>query len=176
MPSRLMLLLFLCCSAFPAAAVVRRCVAADGTLVFTDRRCADVGAVERAQTDTAPAIATQPGYRSACPRTLRDLVDELQVAIDTRDVNRLAAMYRWAGLSNASAYRVMDRLQAIVDRPLVDIGPVYASGGDAQYPTDANPRRAPVALRLEQTLANGSTPRRTVLGLQRALGCWWVAL
>ena len=174
MPSRLMLLLFLCFAAFPAAAVVRRCVAADGTLVFTDRRCADVGAVERAPTDTAPAIANQPGYRSACPRTLRDLVDELQVAIDTRDVNRLAAMYQWAGLSSASAYRVMDRLEAIVDRPLVDIGPVY-SGGDAQYATESTPRRAPVALRLEQTLANGSTPSRTVLGLRRALGCWWVA-
>src|SRR4051812_27576641 len=99
MPRRLLLFLLLCCAAFPAAATVRRCVAPDGTLVFTDRRCADVGAVERPQSDTAPAVAPRAGYRSACPRTLRDLVDELRTAVDTRDVNRLAAIYQWAGLS-----------------------------------------------------------------------------
>jgi hypothetical protein len=31
-------------------------------------------------------------------------------------------------------------------------------------------------LRLEQTLANGSTPSHTVLGLRRSFGCWWVSL
>jgi hypothetical protein len=174
MPRRLYLLLLLCCAAFPAGAVVRRCVAADGTLVFTDRRCADVGAVERAQADTTSPLIRQPGYRSACPRTLRDLVDELQLAIDTRDVNRLATIYQWAGLSNASAYRVMDRLDAIAARPLLDIGPVY--GGDAQSAMEPALHRPPVALRLEQTLANGSTPSRTTVGLRRALGCWWITL
>ena len=172
MPRRLLLIVLLSCSAFPAAAVVRRCVAADGTLVFTDRRCAEVGAVERAQ--PTPAVTPQPGYRSPCPRTLRDLVDELQMSIDTHDVNRLASVYQWNGVSNASAYRIMDRLQAIVDRPLVDLGPVYA--GDPGSATDPAPQRAPVALRLEQTLANGSTPAHMTVGLRRALGCWWIAL
>lgn len=172
MPTRPILLLVLCCAALPAGAVVRRCVAADGTLVFTDRRCADVGAVERAAADTTPAIDLRPGYRSACPRTLRDLVDELQVAIDTRDVNRLASIYQWTGLSNADAYRVMDRLQAVVDRPLADISPVY--GGGQASANDPTPHRAPVALRLEQTLSNGSTPSHAVFGLRRALGCWWI--
>jgi hypothetical protein len=36
------------------------------------------------------------------------------------------------------------------------------------------PRQAPVALRVEQTLANGSTPSRTVFGLQKYFGCWWI--
>jgi len=176
MSRRFVLFLLLCCAAFPAAAVVRRCVAADGTLVFTDRRCADVGAVERARTDTAPVTASpQPGYRSACPRTLRDLVDELQTAIDTRDVNRLASVYQWNGLSNASAYRVMNRLEAIVGRPLADLAPVYA-GANAQDAIESSPHHPPVALRLEQTLANGSTPIRTTVGLRRAFGCWWITL
>jgi hypothetical protein len=35
-------------------------------------------------------------------------------------------------------------------------------------------RRAPVALRLEQTLGNGVTPSRTVFGLTRHYGCWWI--
>jgi hypothetical protein len=33
-----------------------------------------------------------------------------------------------------------------------------------------------VALRVEQTLANGSTPSRTVFGLRRHLDCWWITL
>jgi hypothetical protein len=48
------------------------------------------------------------------------------------------------------------------------------TGGD--YYPQFTTRRAPVAIRLEQTLANGSTPSHTVLGLRRHLGCWWVSL
>jgi hypothetical protein len=165
------LLLLLLCAAFPAAATVRRCVAADGTLVFTDRRCADMGAVEQATPQPATGIA-RPAYRAACPRTLRDLVDTLSTSIDTRDVNRLASVYQWAGQSSSVAFRIMDRLQAISDRPLVDITAVYPQTG--QSDADAL-RQAPVALRLEQTLANGVTPTHSVLGLKRALGCWWVS-
>jgi len=43
------------------------------------------------------------------------------------------------------------------------------------YP-QATRNRPPIALRIEQTLANGSTPSRTVFGLQRHLGCWWIRL
>jgi hypothetical protein len=31
-----------------------------------------------------------------------------------------------------------------------------------------------VALRVEQTLANGSTPSRTVFGLRKYFGCWGI--
>lgn len=45
-------------------------------------------------------------------------------------------------------------------------------------PVDEAPakRRAPYALQVDQTLANGSTPSRTVFGLRRHLGCWWLSL
>src|SRR3954471_8780260 len=110
MRMRLVAFLILLCGAFPVSAVVRRCVAADGTLVFTDRRCADVGAVERVQPSVPGSTPTARPYRSACLRNLRDLVDELNLAIDSRDVNRLAGLYQWAGLSTRSGYQVMDRL------------------------------------------------------------------
>ena len=73
----------------------------------------------------------------------------------------------------------MDRLDGIARRPLVDIVPVYPAAADGEagdYYPQTTVRRAPVALRLEQTLGNGSTPSRTVLGLRRYLGCWWVQL
>jgi hypothetical protein len=158
-------------------AEVHRCNAPDGTTVFTDRRCSDIGAVSRAPDRASPAARL---YRPACSRTLQDLVLELSTAIDTRDVNRAAGVYHWVGLSGSTASAAMDRLQVIVDRPLVDITPVYPSGGDdaadANYYPQATSHRAPTGLRLEQTLANGSTPSHTVLGLRRYLGCWWITL
>jgi hypothetical protein len=129
--------------------------------------------VERPQADVTPTAA--PVYRDACPRTPRDLLDRLRTAADVRDVNQLAAIYEWNGQSSRTANQVMDRLQRIVDRPLLDIGPVYADGADADDAPEPTHRRL-TGLRLEQTLADGVTPSRTILGLRRWLGCWWVSL
>jgi hypothetical protein len=166
--------------AFPVHAQVRHCTAADGTTIFTDRRCQDLGAVERIPRDTVARVA--PLYRNACSRTLQDLLYELTTSIDSRDVNRLAGLYQWTGMSTTGGYAIMDRLQRIVERPLVDVTAIYAGNTDAPAETGGDyypqftTRRAPVAIRLEQTLANGSTPSHTVLGLRRHLGCWWVSL
>jgi hypothetical protein len=159
-----------------AWADVRRCAAPDGTTIYTDRRCADLGAVDSVTRDTSPSAPARM-YRSGCSHTLQDLVLELTTAIDTRDVNRMAGIYHWVGMSGATAYSVMDRLQGIVQRPLVDIAPMFPAGEDnGDYYPQTTSRRAPSGLRLEQTLANGSTPSRTVLGLRRYLGCWWITL
>jgi len=155
---------------------VRRCAAPDGTTVYTDKRCADLGAVDSVSRDASTGTPARL-YRNACSHTLQDLVLELTTAIDSRDVNRLAGIYHWVGMSGASAYSVMDRLQVIVQRPLVDIAPMFPAGQDnGEYYPQTTTHRAPSGLRLEQTLANGSTPSRTVLGLRRYLGCWWVTL
>lgn len=160
-----------------AHAQVRRCAGPDGTSIYTDRKCADIGAIERLPRTTGAGAARL--YRTSCSRNLQDLVYELTTAIDSRDVNRLAGVYHWVGMSSRTGYAVMRQLDAIAKRPLVDIIPVApasADGVDGDYYPQAVVRRAPVGLRLEQTLGNGSTPSRTVLGLRRHLGCWWVTL
>lgn len=150
-----------------AAAQVRRCVSSEGQVIYTDRRCESLGAQERA----APARrAFSATHRAGCARTLRDLVFEVGAAINARDPNRLAAYYHWAGMSHARAYATLGRLDAIAQRPLVDIVPLLP--GDASD-TDAW-RRAPTGLRLEQTQGNGITPAHAVFGLHRHLGCWWL--
>ncbi len=171
------LLALLLLAACPLAwADVRRCAAPDGTTIYTDKRCADLGAVDSVARDASAGLPARL-YRNACSHTLQDLVLELTTAIDSRDVNRLAGIYHWVGMSGASAYSVMDRLQVIVQRPLVDIAPMFPAGQDnGDYYPQTTTHRAPSGLRLEQTLANGSTPSRTVLGLRRYLGCWWVTL
>ncbi len=172
---RLAMLPFLLLAALPLHAQVRRCTAADGTLVFTDRRCEDLGAVERVP-HAAPGTATKVPLRSSCSHNLQDLVYELTSAIDNRDVNRFAGVYYWSRMSTGMGYAVMDRLQAIVQRPLVDVVPVFPGRAEDDYYPQTTVRHAPIGLRLEQTLANGSTPSRTMLGLRKYLGCWWVQL
>ena len=165
----------------PVSAQVRRCTTADGSSIFTDRKCADIGAVERLPRATAGGAGGLRLYRRGCARNLQDLVYEMTTAIDARDANRLAGVYHWVGISGSGATAIMSRLDAIVRRPLVDITPIAARGPDSEdeeayYPSTIPQRRAPVALRVEQTLGNASTPSRTVFGLQRHFDCWWIRL
>ena len=109
----------------PAAGQVARCERPDGTSVYTDHRCADVNAVARAP--AAPSLTgNRRAYRGGCARNLHDLMFQMSTAIDARDANRLANVYHWAGMSGRGGYAVMDRLDTVVRRPLIDIVPVMA--------------------------------------------------
>ena len=166
-----------------ARAEVHRCTTPNGESVYTDKSCSAIGAIDRRPQSAAGPAGASRLYRSSCSRTLQDLVYELTSAIDNRDVNRLAGVYDWNGMSSSSAFRVMDRLDAIAQRPLVDVLPVMPRVPDEDgtlvdgeyYPQDAV-RRAPVGLRLEQTIGTSAAPSRTVLGLSRKMGCWGVRL
>lgn len=175
-----------------ADAQIRRCTAPDGQVIFTDRACVDVGGTDRPAPSVPSPTYGGKAWARGCSRNLRDLVFEVTAAIDSRDVNRLAAVYNWTGMSNRNGYAVLGRLDAIANRPLLDVSAVLpapqlsvdADGGmtvsgavnAGDYPGATVIRRTPVALRVEQTLANGSTPSRTTFGLRRHMGCWWIVL
>jgi len=167
---------------------VQRCTTMTGGTVYTDKRCEDIGAMDRLPDPSSSGVRGGTSlYRGTCSRTLSDLVSQITAAIDAHDVNRLAGIYQWSGISDASANRILDRLEAVVQRPLIDIvpirpaAPVLAEDGsvidantDGYYP-QTTPQR-PVGLRLEQTLKNSATPSRTVFGLRRAYNCFWITL
>lgn len=179
----------------PAGAQVRRCTTPDGGTVYTDRSCAAMGAVEsRPQADAA----TGPGgggdalrYRGGCSRRLQDLLFEISAAIDAGDTNRLARSYHWVGLGHRDGYAVLERLDRIAHRPLLNItalrpaqpviadtapAPLALPGGDAALPaTPPSPRR-PVAVRIDQARADGITADATTFGLRRHMDCWWITL
>ncbi|KMM75752.1 hypothetical protein ACP93_09825 [Xanthomonas sp. NCPPB 1128] len=194
----ILLLLCLCMFALPAAAQrVNRCSGPDGTTVFSDRRCEDIGAIDRLP---PPAVPGNVSGRAAdlappqCVRRLSVLAQQIRTAVETRDVTRLSALYWWNGVSDAGAQRVLDRLEAIVRRPLVAIVPVLpddtaqaadtapAATAAASMPgtpdsdgTDGPPRRHATGLRLQQTLSGSITPASTVLGLRRQYDCFWIS-
>jgi hypothetical protein len=181
-----------------AWAQVNHCISADGRPLYTDSACAALGARDADEPVAGGPFA--PAYRNGCVRSLREFTYALSSAIESGDVNRLAVLYRWHGTSTREGYALMERLQDIVARPLLGILPVYAEFpvADATNATDDTestqaavgdpeglgdpfaleaPRHGPpVALRLDQTLANGITPAPTTLRLTRDLGCWWVSL
>ena len=187
----LLLSLLLACALLPATvqAQVKRCTAADGSLVYTDRKCDDIGATERISPMPMGGGAHAGSYRNVCARTVQDLVYSFSSALQSGDANQVAGVYDWAGMPTSSAYQVMSRLDAIARRPLIDVQPMYAGDTNA-YGDDliefdettgeviSRPPRKPrlIGLRVEQTLANGSTPTRTTFGLRQRLGCWWVRL
>ena len=189
---------FISTSAPAQAQKVQRCTTLSGEKVYSDKPCEDIGAIDR-----LPSLPSDPSargssslYRGGCSRTLSDLVYQIRSAVEAKDVNRLASVYQWSGISNESANRILDRLQAVVNRPLVDIVPVRPApppdlplapslpgepGSVADEETEAGYAQAhrqprPVGLRLEQTLANGSTPSQTIFGLRRSYNCFWITL
>lgn len=169
---------------------VHRCEGMDDKPVYTDKRCEDVGAMDALPRAVAPEGNTGGGtLRSACPRTLSDLVYRITSAIDNRDVNRLAGVYQWAGVSDATANRILDRLETIVERPLLDIEPIRSApppivddagnvidaNEDGYYPQTAAPSR-PVALKVMQTSKKGAAMASTTFALRRSYGCFWISL
>ncbi len=174
--------------AWPASAQVRRCVQADGTEVYTDRACEAIGARERLPPAPPRGGDAATGVRPTCARSVEDLAYAVQEALQAGDANRLAAWYDWSGMRTADGYRLMERLQAIAARPLVDVQPAYAvPPADAPLPAPAAESGAPApaappppprlrGLQVEQTLADGHTPSRVLFGLSRRYGCWWIRL
>lgn len=162
----------------PAMAQVHRCNTADGRVTYTDKRCRDIGAEQAAPRPSAPGAVARAVRAARCPRTVQDLVYEVTSAIDHRDPNKLAALYHWPGMSSDEGYRVLERLTAIAERPLVDVSPVMPpapDGVDGELYPQTTVRQAPIGLRVEQTLANGSTPSRTQFGLRKHLDCLWIS-
>jgi len=193
---KLLLPLLLCALCLPApvsaqAQRVTRCTNAQGQTVFTDRRCDALGATERMPART-PTVGNTGIYRAGCARRLSELTGQIRDAVSQQDVNRLSSIYLWNNVSNATANQIIGRLESVVQRPLVDIAPVYPAsdegavvapdaapvlGSDGQPVADVTPRRPrPVGLRLEQTLGSTATPARTVFGLRRQYGCFWITL
>ena len=186
-----LLLLVAACLPLAGQAQVRRCTASDGSLVYTDRKCTDIGATGRLSASAISGASGATGgyaYRG-CARSVQDLAYALGSAIQSGDVNQVAGLYDFTGASTASGYRLMDRLGALATRPLVDVQPMYAGGYDPysdayagiiEFDADGavvqRPASKPrlIGLRVEQTLANSSTPSRTVFGLRKNMGCWWV--
>ena len=154
---------------------VNRCTTAQGETVFTDRSCDALGATARMPPRGDP-VGNTGIYRAGCARRLSELTGQIRDAVSLQDVNRLSSIYLWGNVSNAAANQIIGRLESVVQRPLLDIAPVYPEvAAPTPLPVDPNAtlveaveaaapqasRPRPIGLRLEQTLGTTATPART---------------
>lgn len=184
----LTLLLATACFGPAAAQDMRRCLLADGTVVHTDGQCAD-GQTE--QPDTVPGnVQTTPGRAGiapppGCSANAGELLFNVRVAVDSRDVNMLARSYHWPGLGDAQVESVLVRLEALVQRPLTDIrllfpfdaGTGYAADSSADAVDAGHPSapQMPIGLKLLQYASpTDNTLTATRFTLWRHFGCWWI--
>ena len=137
------------------ATSIQKCQSADGSIGYTDGSCkvfgADATAISSRLLDmpadttvavaypqmeaTGVAMGSAIGRRSpadGCARTPTQLAMDLRAALAQGDVNRVAESYHWAGMPNDQAQRVLDRLQQLVGRTVVDSRYLDASYGSAQ--------------------------------------------
>ena len=146
---------WLAAPAATASTHVSRCATADGGSTYTDGSCRALGgkpapmsanlmrslaregalggnADFRPQAGVAPAPKPGAGARnrlgeSTCPRTPRELAGALKRSLGDGEVSRLASLYDWGGMGKRQAQAVLDRLEDLSERPLID-GQFFATG------------------------------------------------
>lgn len=195
-------ILALTCSQYAHAQDFRRCVKADGSVLFTDSVCAEQEQEQLQQPSATPPssgirLGTRPyiALPPSCNRNPDDLLYGIRSAINMNDVNQLAKQYHWVGITTAQAELLMNRLEVLVKNPLIDIQllyPVAAENKQAlielNYDSEAylddaeeldtaqQARRAqPYALRVVQYLSNtNNQTHSSTFRLQRHFECWWI--
>ncbi len=142
-----------------ASSNIQRCIAADGAEVYTDQACGRLGAdalplpnelMARIVEDRAAERRHDPlrgtvdasrpldigmipvGRRSpesGCAKSATQLATDLRGALALGDVNRVAESYHWAGMSARAGRPVMDRLQDLSTKEVLDSRYYRGSGG-----------------------------------------------
>jgi hypothetical protein len=101
---------------------IRQCMSPEGVPIFTDRRCADLGATPHTAPPAPMGEATNlPPRVRTCARNQAMLLDGVRAALESHDANRLADYYHWSGMDSKSGYALMDRLNAFSARQVVDV-------------------------------------------------------
>jgi hypothetical protein len=140
---------------------MRQCVGPDGTPIFTDRRCDTMGATDYVPPPAAYGSAPAPQLRvRTCARNQNDLLAGVRAALESHDANRFADYYHWTGMGSTEGYRLMERLDAFVSRPVVDVQLVRAAPPpeDERWDLEVPPLEAEPYFRPEDELGDDAGP------------------
>lgn len=177
--------LFLPCQSL--AQDFRRCVSADGSVVFTDKSCLESQTEKQVVADipiTNSSIRPLIALPESCNHSASGLLYNVRTAIDMQNVNQLAKYYHWVGLSDVQAENILMRLELLVSKPLADIrliqayqasAPIDASEQDIDSESQvAEPVSSPIGLKVIQYQSNSTELESTQFRLQRNFNCWWL--
>jgi hypothetical protein len=119
--------------ALQAQTAIHRCVAANGTPVFTDQPCSSLDATQAATTATGATRSAAPAD-GICPATPAALKARVANAFNAGDANALAGLMLWQGYGRGAAMADMRRLQSLVREPLLGFGEAADADDDADAP------------------------------------------
>lgn len=176
---------------------IQRCVADDGSVMYTDRAC---GLLEARNAPMSADLATRivreelrtgaertlPGNEirpmlaaarrsptSGCARTPTQLAMDLSGSMALADVNRLAESYHWVGQTHEQAQALMHRLERMSREPLADVQYFDATLGLDTTVADASADADMPAGIMQLTL--GDSARQVVdMNVHRYAGCYFV--
>lgn len=188
---------------------IQRCIAVDGAEVYTDQACSRLGAdalplpselMARITEDRAAERRRDPlrgtvdaarpldigmmpvGRRSpesGCARSATQLAADLRGALALGDVNRVAESYHWAGMSVQAGRPVMDRLQDLSTKEVLE-GRYYGGrrgfSGDAASTASADdgPDAGSTGF-LELVVGGGEAQSVIDFEVYRYRGCYFVS-
>ena len=162
---------------------VYRCESSDGVTVYSDTPCG-AGTVLELDADHMGAV-TPVGSASALPRrksrgmcpapTAADLPGAISHAFASGDVNDLASLYHWTGLTQGDARRMFGRFDELLAQPLQDVGmgsaPVAAEGYGLVPASDGV---SAFASDLWLQLGPAQAPRTVHFRIVENAGCAWL--
>ncbi len=152
---------------------IHRCIGRDGEPVFTAKPCADESLV------MAPALAgsAAPAGPSLhlCPLSPQELRDRVALALQERDVNKLAGLMLWNGDTQRGAVDALRLLAVLVRQPVNDLA-LSSAPSNAFAPTSAfaPANAASVAAAPPQLTLTGQDGSSAVFTLSDIGGCWWL--
>jgi hypothetical protein len=162
---------------------IEHCIGANGSPVFTDQPCAALQATAL----NPSAKPREDGHPLEpppilCAATLGELRKSVIDAFANHDANRMAGLMLWNGYGHGAAVADIGVLNALMKRPLLDLGPSRDSppaGADSSADpfTPATPASPPVSdqlvLRTAGTDGSGS-PHELRFDIVRHAGCLWL--
>ena len=159
----LLLTLALLFAAAPAAAQteVHRCVGKDGSPVFTDQPCSNLGArsiAPPAASSTAAPQGTAPSTGLLCAQDMATLRVAVAEAFNRRDANRIGGLTLWNGFGSDGAVDNIRNLDATVKQTLLSLEGDEAGGIDA----------------VTRIPGGGGASRHVHFGVVRESGCLWL--
>lgn len=187
-----------------AGAGVVRCAMPDGSYAYSNKACSAFGAtsaplsgevlnrIERERRREASLTGVDPGFVSTtasatppvtarrsllggCANSTQQLAMDLQAAVATGDVNRVAESYHWAGMGNAAAQRIMLRLEQLASRPMLSVEYFDANiGGLASFADAAAPVADGDAGMIQALVSAGAGTQVVDFSVKRHAGCYFV--
>ena len=168
-----------------AGTQVFRCESVDGVPTYSDQSCASLGAVEvlpalSVDDDGGGSLVATPGAHARsgsmaamCPaRSVADLPGAVGRAFATGDVNDLASLYHWPGLSTGDARRMFGRFQSLLSQPLRHVG--FSQYGGSLAVAGTPVPAADIGSELWLELGPAQAPTTVQFDVVENAGCVWL--